>query len=187
MSSYDVFVSHSSRDAEIAQLIVQELERQGWKCWVAPRDIAPGTTWAAAIVQGLDQSRVMVLVYSPAADQSQQVLREIQRAVTRNMPILPFRLQDFAMSQEMQYFLGTTHWLNAYPPPLPLRVNQLAEAVRGLLNRPQAATSAPVGLQPIVVQPFVPPVVVPVTPMDQWDAPEGNGAWARFWRWLNSG
>lgn len=186
MPQYDVFLSHSSRDAEIAQLIVSELERRSWKCWVAPRDIAPGTTWAAGIVQGLDNSRVMVLIYSPAADQSQQVLREIQRAVTRNMPILPFRLQDFAMSQEMQYFLGTTHWLNAYPPPLPLRVNQLADAVRGLLSavntNPQSYAPQPVVLQPVA---HVAPVTV--SPIDQWDAPSGNGPLARFWRWLNSG
>jgi len=186
MPNYDVFLSHSSRDAEVAQLIVSELERRGWKCWVAPRDIAPGTTWAAAIVQGLDNSRLMVLVYSPAADQSQQVLREIQRAVTRNMPILPFRLQDFAMSQEMQYFLGTTHWLNAYPPPLPLRVNQLADAVRGLLSASGNSPGSYVA-QPVVVQPVSPGIQVPISPIDQWDAPSGNGPFARFWRWLNSG
>src|SRR5215472_7170060 len=40
-----VFISHSSKDREIADAICAHLESAGIKCWIAPRDIEPGATW----------------------------------------------------------------------------------------------------------------------------------------------
>jgi hypothetical protein len=38
-SARDVFVSYTSQDAAIADAVVENLERQGIKCWIAPRDV----------------------------------------------------------------------------------------------------------------------------------------------------
>ncbi|MBV8722991.1 MAG: toll/interleukin-1 receptor domain-containing protein, partial [Candidatus Eremiobacteraeota bacterium] len=34
-----VFISHSSKDREIADAICRHLEAMGVSCWIAPRDI----------------------------------------------------------------------------------------------------------------------------------------------------
>src|SRR5215213_1012674 len=49
----DIFISHSSRDKPAADAVCAALERAGLRCWIAPRDIVPGTDWSAAIVDGL--------------------------------------------------------------------------------------------------------------------------------------
>ncbi|MCR4992528.1 MAG: toll/interleukin-1 receptor domain-containing protein [Lachnospiraceae bacterium] len=43
----DVFISHSSKDKEIADKVVKFFEDKGLSCWIAPRDIVPGTEWPA--------------------------------------------------------------------------------------------------------------------------------------------
>jgi len=37
------------------------LERHRVRCWVAPRDITPGTEWGAAIISGMDASKIMLV------------------------------------------------------------------------------------------------------------------------------
>jgi len=38
-----VFISHSSKDKAIADVIVYSLEQEGISVWIAPRDIPDGT------------------------------------------------------------------------------------------------------------------------------------------------
>ncbi|HXQ15450.1 MAG TPA: toll/interleukin-1 receptor domain-containing protein [Caulobacteraceae bacterium] len=45
MTGHDVFISYSSKDKTTADAICALLERDGAKCWIAPRDILPGEAW----------------------------------------------------------------------------------------------------------------------------------------------
>ena len=68
--SHDVFISHSSKDKNVADAVVAALEAAGITCWVAPRDIAPGMDWGEAIVRGIAECKLMVLVYSGNSNRS---------------------------------------------------------------------------------------------------------------------
>jgi ABC-type branched-subunit amino acid transport system substrate-binding protein len=61
---YDVFISYSTNDRLIAETILNALKRRGITCWIAPDSIAAGASWREAIVDGLEQSRVMLVVLS---------------------------------------------------------------------------------------------------------------------------
>ena len=91
-SPFDVFVSYSHKDKPSADAVCAGLESAGIRCWIAPRDIDAGTEWAEGIMMGLNRCRVMVLIFSANANQSHQVRREVERAVNREMVILPFRI-----------------------------------------------------------------------------------------------
>src|SRR5262249_48043463 len=95
-------LSYSSKDKSTADAACASLEARGIRCWVAPRDILPGKEWGAAIIDGIEQSRSMVLVFSANANNSQQVMREVERAVHRGMPIIPFRIEDVPSSRNME-------------------------------------------------------------------------------------
>jgi hypothetical protein len=41
-----VFISYASQDIAVADAIVAALERAGVACWIAPRDVVPGTLYA---------------------------------------------------------------------------------------------------------------------------------------------
>jgi hypothetical protein len=60
----DVFVSYASQDAAVANSIVESLEAQGLKCWMAPRDVKPGAQYADAIVRAINEAKALVLVMS---------------------------------------------------------------------------------------------------------------------------
>ena len=55
--SHDVFVSYASQDAAVAQKACSALESAGFRCWIAPRDVVPGTLYADGIVGAIDESR----------------------------------------------------------------------------------------------------------------------------------
>ncbi len=60
----DVFVSHSSKDAQIATTICKALEERGIDCWIAPRDIGAGQNFQESIVRAIRGAKIMVLVFS---------------------------------------------------------------------------------------------------------------------------
>lgn len=79
--AHQVFLSHATEDRETAAHVCALLEAEGISCWMAPRDVAPGTDYAAAIVQGIRDSELVVVVFSAHANTSPYVLRELDRAV----------------------------------------------------------------------------------------------------------
>ncbi len=133
--AHDVFVSYSSHDKPTADALVARLEAAKLRCWIAPRDILPGMEWGEAIIDGIHRSRVMVLVFSASANASPQIRREVERAVNRGIPIIPFRIEEVMPSRSLEYFLSSPHWLDALTPPVEAHIQRLAEAVHAMLSR----------------------------------------------------
>lgn len=61
-----VFVSYSSKNKNVADALCHYLEEHNIPCWIAPRDILPGQTWAGAIVQAISNCSAMVLNILPS-------------------------------------------------------------------------------------------------------------------------
>jgi hypothetical protein len=136
---YDVFISHSMRNKAIADALCDRLESTGMRCWMAPRDILPGLEWGEAIIDGIKQSRIFLLVFSSHANTSKQVLREVERAASRNMVLLPVRVEDVEPSAALEYYISTPQWLDAITPPLERHLERVVQIVGTLLERPEAA------------------------------------------------
>jgi hypothetical protein len=132
--SHDAFISYSSRDKATADATCATLEASGVRCWIAPRDITPGIEWGEAIIDGINQSRVLILIFSANANESPQIRREIERAVGKGIPIVPFRIQDIAPTRSLEYFIGAVHWLDALTPPLQIHLRRLVDTVKALLQ-----------------------------------------------------
>ena len=133
--AHDVFVSYSSRDKLTADAVVARLEAAKLRCWIAPRDILPGMEWGEAIIDGINRSRLMVLVFSSSANASPQIRREVERAVNKGLPIIPFRIEDVFPSRSLEYFLSSPHWLDALTPPVEAHIRKLADSIKTLLAR----------------------------------------------------
>ncbi len=124
------------------------LEAHGIRCWIAPRDVTPGVDWGAEIIDAINGSRVMVLVYSSGANESAQIKREVERAVHKGMPIIPFRIEDVPMSKALEYFISSPHWLDALTPPLERHLEYLTRTISLLLSRPGPDAMEPPPLHP---------------------------------------
>ncbi len=144
----EVFVSYSQADRGCALELVGHLETQGIGCWVAPRDVSPAADWAAEIIDAISSARVMVLVFSASCNDSPQVRREVERAVHKQLAILPFRIEDVLPSKSLEYFLSSQHWLDAFPPPREPYYARLCAHLRNAL-RTGAPNGAPAGAQPL--------------------------------------
>jgi len=132
--AHDVFISYVLSDRTTADAVCAILEKNKIRCWVAPRDVQPGTAWAKAIVDAISESRLMVLILSSRSNVSPQVMREVELAVHRSIAILPLRIEDVLPSGNMEYFLSATHWLDAMTPPLEAHLERLATAAKNLLS-----------------------------------------------------
>ena len=129
-----VFISHSSKDKAIAEAICQHLESAGVPCWIAPRDIEPGADWTEGIMRGITSSRIFVLVFSSHANNSEHVRREMGRAFSLHLPVIPFRTEAIEPRDNLGYFLESVQWLDATKPPLERYLPVLTERVKALLS-----------------------------------------------------
>ena len=98
--NFDVFISYSTKNKSVADAVVSDLESHGIKCWYAPRNIMPGTEWVTAITEALNNSKILVLIYTDDSNESRQVMNEIALQFNANKPIVPFRLCDTKNSRE---------------------------------------------------------------------------------------
>jgi WD40 repeat protein len=151
---HDVFISHSSKDKTVADAVCAALENATIRCWVAPRDVQPGRSFAGEIKRAIQNSKVMVLIFSGHSNNSDQVLREVQLAVSSHLHIVQFRIEDVVLNDDLSYFLSTPHWLDALTPPLEAHVGRLTNSVKALLVAPGEVletTAPPVRLAPGVM------------------------------------
>lgn len=110
-----VFISYSSHDKNVADAICHFLEGNGIPCWIAPRDILPGETWAGSIIKAIRNCSVMLLIYSKNSNESGQVANEVDKAFSNGKTIIPFMMDQTPLNDDFDYYLSRKHWLLAYP------------------------------------------------------------------------
>lgn len=110
-----IFLSHSSTNYKVAQKVCNLIEECGWKCFLAPRDIRTGHEYAEQILEGIERSDVLLLILSKEANTSPHVLREVERAVSKKIPIIVYKLEEVELSKSMEYFLMSHQWVSSQP------------------------------------------------------------------------
>lgn len=165
---FDVFVSHSSKDSLVANAVCARLEAAGIRCWIAPRDIVAGTSYGESIIEAIHNVKVMVLVLSANANSSGHIPKEVERAVSNGVAILPFRIEDVMPGKSLDYFIGSVHWLDAMTPPLEKHLDELAGTVQKLIS----PNAPPPTVVPQPVQPIPAPVPHAASP-----APPSTKLW----------
>jgi uncharacterized OB-fold protein len=135
--THEVFICHSSHDATIAETICTTLESKHIQCWIAPRDVLPGSIWGESVANAIDASRIVVLIASTDSCNSSQVLREVERAASNNIPIIPLRIDNVSISGAIGFFVSSRHWLDAQTPPLKKHLYKLGDTVKRLLEQEQ--------------------------------------------------
>jgi TIR domain len=154
MMGHDVFLSYSTKDKVAAESVCAALERGGVNVWMAPRDIAPGASWAGAIVEAIDNAGAVVLIFSGVANDSSQIEREVQRALDKNLRVIPFRIEDVKPKEALAYCIGAVQWLDAFIPPMSPHYEELLKVVRRIAP-PEASPTQSGG--PPAVPPPPPP------------------------------
>ena len=126
---YDVFISYSSIDEDIAREVLEHLEEIGLKCWIAFRDISPGSNWASQIPTAIKESSNLLVIFSDSSNKSSEVEREIRIADKNNTNIVPFRIEDVPLSDSMEYYLSNIHWIDAFKESKEKQIKILAKQI----------------------------------------------------------
>ncbi|MFM8325092.1 MAG: toll/interleukin-1 receptor domain-containing protein, partial [Pirellulaceae bacterium] len=136
----DVFISHSSRDKEVAKELVAALERQGIRCWIDHRNLTPGIRWDGQLKSAIDSCRSMLLLESEHSNLSPEVQAELGIARQRRIPIVPVKLGTFQRSDQLEYLLQGFQWIDASAPPVKRHFDRIAEGLLAALNRTPIAS-----------------------------------------------
>ena len=126
-----VFISYSTKDTPVAQLICHRLEEAGIRCWIAPRDINE-VSWPEAIMDTLARADIFLIIVGEHSIKSPQCRNELNEATNTCSYIIPFKLDSAELSKFMRYHLGPFHWLDASTPPLEARVSELIQRIRNI-------------------------------------------------------
>lgn len=141
---HDCFISYSHKDAQIAVAVQNILEQNKIRCWIDFRDALPGADYAGSIVRAIKASAVFILILSENSAKSAHVLNEINSAASAGITILPLKIDQSELNDNLEYYLGRTHWMDALTPPLEKHINKLAETVQ-LYKRQNAPVNMATG------------------------------------------
>ena len=112
--SRPVFISYATTDRKRALSVCKAIEVRGTRCWFSVRDVAPGDNYQEAIVQSIRNARAMVLVFSKAANNSDEIKKELSLASRYRVPVIALRIEDVDPSDAFAYELSTRQWIDAF-------------------------------------------------------------------------
>lgn len=148
----DVFISHSSIDKEVADKVCAALEAKGLTCWIAPRDIVPGSEWAVAISNAIAEIKAMVVIYSSNTQQSTQVPKEIALAEKRGKCILPYKIDDAELTGAFEYYLSGSHWIVASPEKNDYKLDEMYGVIVGMMQQPTQQITKNTYIDHLIIQ-----------------------------------
>lgn len=112
--SRPVFVSYATADRKRALSVCEAMESRGATCWISSRDVAPGENYQEAIVQSIRSAGAMVLVFSRAANNSDEIKKELSLASRYRVPVIALRIEDVEPNDAFAYELSTRQWIDAF-------------------------------------------------------------------------
>lgn len=135
-ATHQVFISYASdnknyaaSDRKVADQICSALESQNIRCWIAHRNILPGDEWLNAIIDAVEKSKIIILVFSANTEQSQWVKDEITLALKQKIKIIPFRIENVSPRQSLRILDVRCQWMDAFTPPLEKHIESLVKIV----------------------------------------------------------
>jgi hypothetical protein len=157
------FLSYAREDAEFVLRLAKDLRAGGAGVWVDQLDIAPGQRWDRAVEDALAKCLQLVVILSPAAVESTNVMDEVSLALEDGktvVPVLhrqckiPFRLRRLQyVDLSLDYKAGHDRLLETLGgglrPPLGTADTSRVKVVRSwfvdhvVAEPEQAATSSP--------------------------------------------
>ena len=110
----NIFVSFSKQDQAAALEILGRIEATDLKCWISCRDVPRGRDYQDAIVDALDQSGAMILVFSNNANKSEEIKRELALASAKRLFVLPVRIENADPTKGFKYQLATRQYIDLF-------------------------------------------------------------------------
>ena len=111
MDKFDVFISYSSKDKSVAEQLVTHIEKAGYACWIAPRNIVGGVEYSEVIEKAILKCKIFVVVFSENSEKSPWVKSELNIAFSENKCLIPYKIDETPLKGTMRLLLNDKHWI----------------------------------------------------------------------------
>ncbi len=178
-----LFVSHHSSKLEVAEHVERALNVKGVRCWIAPRDVEPGASFARAIPHAIGESSAVLLLFCSNSAKSRHVERELILADQLGKAIIPLRLERIDPG-ELSYHLAASQWIDWLEQRdeaidrIALKARDLQVQAQngtpktGTVSIDELETKAPVDIAKAKGPPPPPPAAPPPPPPVSLDRPD---------------
>lgn len=109
----DVFISYSTKDADIAMDVCNFLESNGKTCWIAPRDISSGIAYVDQIEEAIENAKNYLIIYSENSSESSYVKNEVDLAFSIEKPIVAFNIGGYPFKSTFKFYLSNKPTVDA--------------------------------------------------------------------------
>jgi TIR domain len=110
----EIFITCSSKDQKVSRTICAALENRGLTCWISSRDVKPGQNFQEQIVKAIRAAKIMVLVFTSNANNSNEIKKELALASQNNLVVIPVRIEDVTPNEAFAYEFATRQWIDLF-------------------------------------------------------------------------
>jgi tetratricopeptide (TPR) repeat protein len=128
-----IFISHSSKDQKVSRTICSALENRGLHCWIYSRNIKPGQNFQEQIVKAIRAAKIMVLVFTNNANNSNEIKKELALASQNNLVVIPVRVEDVTPNEAFAYEFATRQWIDLFDN-WENSIGHLVELIAGVID-----------------------------------------------------
>ena len=109
---YDVFISYSRKDSDVADKIYDALTAEGLTCFIDRTGISGGADFTEVITTAILESKMMLLVASENAYASDFTLKELTFAVSNKGGrfVLPLIVDGSSLPKSVEFLLSNINW-----------------------------------------------------------------------------
>lgn len=115
-NKYDIFISYSRKDHEVATDICHFLDQHGLSYWIDRRGIESGEAFAQSVMKAIQDSKLFLYILSKSSSQSRSCINELSVAQSYNKQLFPLTV-DYSyqeMSHELIFLIGDISWANYF-------------------------------------------------------------------------
>jgi hypothetical protein len=145
--SSPIFISYASIDQDVAETICDALQARGHACWIACRNIGPGENFQESIVRAIRSARVMLLVFTSNANNSDEIKKELVLAGRHRVTVLPVRVEDVAPNDAFAYEFATRQWIDLFKD-WEREIDRLGAQIGTIIAAPKAGETQSVAAKP---------------------------------------
>jgi hypothetical protein len=109
-----IFITYSSKDQKVARTICAALESRGLACWISSRNVKPGQNYQEQIVKAIRAAKIMVLVFTANANNSNEIKKELALASQNDLVVIPVRIEDIIPNEAFAYEFATRQWIDLF-------------------------------------------------------------------------
>lgn len=118
-TSFDVFLSHNSRNKPEVRKLYLALKDQGLRPWLDEEELRPGLLWLPALEQALSNSRAVVVLFGAGGlgswHANEMCAALVLAADDQKIPVIAVRLSSCPADEPIPLFLRTRTWVDLSP------------------------------------------------------------------------